>query len=53
MPGKYFEELEVGAVYKHEITRTVTELDNVLFTTLSMNTQPLHLDEEFGKSTMY
>lgn len=53
MAGKYFEELEVGAVYQHELTRTVTEMDNVLFSTLSMNPQPLHLDEEFGKKTMY
>lgn len=53
MPGKYYEDLEVGAVYKHEITRTVTEMDNILFTTLSMNPQPLHLDEEFGKQTIY
>lgn len=53
MGGKYFEELEVGSVYRHEITRTVTELDNVLFSTLSMNPQPLHLDEEFGRQTIY
>ena len=41
-------------VYKHAFTRTVTEMDNVLFTSLTMNVQPLHLDEEFsqgGRST--
>lgn len=53
MAGKFFEEFEVGAVYKHEITRTVTEMDNILFTTLSMNPQPLHLDEEFSKGTIH
>lgn len=53
MAGKYFEELEVGVTYKHEITRTVSEMDNILFTTLTMNTQPLHLDEEFAKNSMY
>ncbi len=53
MPGKYFEEFEIGTVYRHEITRTVTEMDNILFTTLTMNVQPLHLDEEFSKTTMH
>jgi acyl dehydratase len=51
--GKYYEELQVGDVYEHGITRTITEVDNLLFTTLTHNTQPLHLDEEFGKSTMF
>ena len=53
MPGKYFEEFEIGTVYRHEITRTITEMDNILFTTLTMNVQPLHLDEEFSKTTMH
>ncbi len=43
--GLWFEEFEVGAVYEHRPGRTVTEADNVLFTTLTMNTQPLHLDQ--------
>lgn len=43
--GLWFEEMEVGAVYEHRPGRTVTEADNVLFTTLTMNTQPLHLDQ--------
>lgn len=51
--GKYFEELTVGEVYKHAITRTVTETDNLLFSTLTHNPQPLHLDAEFAKSTIY
>lgn len=51
--GKYFEELKVGDVFKHDITRTVTETDNVLFTTLTHNTQPLHLDAEFGKNSIH
>src|SRR6476660_10537269 len=42
--GLWFEEFEVGTVYEHRPGRTVTEADNVLFTTLTMNTQPLHLD---------
>ena len=51
--GKYFEELNIGDIYTHDVTRTVTETDNVLFTTLTHNTQPLHLDHEFGKASMY
>lgn len=43
--GLWFEEFEVGAIYEHRPGRTVTEADNVLFTTLTMNTQPLHLDQ--------
>lgn len=46
--GRYFEEFEVGRVYDHAITRTVTEADNVLFTTMTMNPQPMHLDAEFA-----
>jgi acyl dehydratase len=42
--GLWFEEFEVGCTYQHRPGRTVTEADNVLFTTLTMNTQPLHLD---------
>ncbi|GAA3759144.1 MaoC family dehydratase [Plantactinospora mayteni] len=53
MRGLYFEEFEVGAHYRHGLTRTVTEMDNVLFTSLTMNVQPLHLDEEFSKSTVH
>jgi acyl dehydratase len=53
MRGLYFEEFEVGKVYRHGFTRTVTEMDNVLFTSLTMNVQPLHLDEEFAKSTIH
>ncbi len=51
--GKYLEELVVGDVYRHSVTRTVTETDNLLFCALTHNTQPLHLDEEFGKASIY
>jgi acyl dehydratase len=51
--GKYFEEFEKGMVVEHAMTRTVTETDNLLFTALTMNPQPLHLDEEFAKKSMY
>jgi itaconyl-CoA hydratase len=46
--GLYFDEYEVGARYLHRPGRTVTEADNVLFTTLTMNTQALHLDAAFA-----
>jgi acyl dehydratase len=51
--GKYFEELEPGAVFKHQPGRTVTETDNLLFSVLSMNPQPLHLDAEFARGTEF
>jgi len=53
MSGLYFEEFTPGLVVRHAVTRTVTETDNLLFTTLTMNPQPLHLDEEFAKKSMY
>src|SRR5947208_11785996 len=53
MAGLYFEEFAEGRVFEHATTRTVTEMDNVLFTTLTMNPQPLHLDAEFAKSTEF
>jgi acyl dehydratase len=53
MPGKYFDELEVGMNFKHALGRTVTEMDNVLFCALTMNTQPLHLNEDFASRTEF
>ena len=56
--GLYFDELEEGVTYAHRPGRTVTEADNVLFTTLTMNTQALHLDaawsagQPFGQRLM-
>ncbi len=50
MAGRYFEELEVGDKFKHRLGRTLTEMDNVLFSALTMNTQPLHLNEDFAKN---
>ena len=42
--GLWFEEFTEGVVYRHQPGRTVTEADNTLFTTMTMNTQPLHID---------
>jgi itaconyl-CoA hydratase len=53
MAGKYYDELEVGMVIKHELGRTVTEMDNVLFSSLTMNTQPLHINEDFAGKTEF
>jgi acyl dehydratase len=53
MPGKYYEELPVGTVIKHETGRTITEMDNVMFSSLTMNTQPLHLNEHFASQTQF
>ena len=51
MPGLWFEEFEVGRVYAHPITRTVTEMDNMMFSCLTMNPQPLHIDRHFSAGT--
>src|SRR5690625_2405006 len=48
--GLYYEEFEVGVRYLHQPGRTATEADNVMFTTLTMNTQALHLDAAFAES---
>lgn len=48
MPGLYFEEFEDGQVFNHAIKRTVTETDNVLFTTMTMNPAALHLDHDYA-----
>ena len=53
MAGKYFDELEVGMKFEHSAGRTVTEMDNVLFTTLSHNPAQLHLDAEYMKGSEY
>jgi acyl dehydratase len=47
--GLYYDELEVGARYLHRPGRTATEADNVLFSSLTMNTQALHLDAAFSE----
>ncbi|MCL4257009.1 MAG: MaoC family dehydratase [Anaerolineales bacterium] len=53
MAGKYYDDLSVGQRFAHAATRTVTEADNVLFSGLTMNTQPLHMDEEFAKRSQF
>ena len=53
MAGLYFEEFTVGHTFKHGITRTITEADNVFFSALTHNPAPLHLDAEYMKNTEF
>jgi acyl dehydratase len=53
MPGLYYEQYVIDEVIAHRMSRTVTDADNLIFTSLCMNTQPLHLSEEFAKDTIY
>ena len=51
MAGKYFDEWQVGERIEHDIRRTVTETDNLLFSTMTHNPQPLHLDVEAARES--
>jgi acyl dehydratase len=51
--GMWLEELDVGSVVRHPVTRTVTESDNVLFSCLTMNPQPLHVDADYAATTEF
>jgi acyl dehydratase len=53
MTGLHFEDFTVGQVFDHPWSRTVTEMDNVLFSALTLNPQPLHLDEHFAAQTEF
>ena len=53
MAGRHFDEWQVGDRIEHEIRRTVTETDNLLFTTMTHNPQPLHLDIEAAKASEF
>lgn len=53
MPGRYYEEWHVGDRVVHRPSRTVTETDNLLFSALTHNTQPLHLDAEAAKTSEF
>ncbi len=53
MAGLYFEQFKVDHVFKHEITRSVTESDNMLFCNMTLNPQPLHIDFNFAKDTEF
>jgi acyl dehydratase len=53
MAGRYFDEWRVGDKLEHDIRRTVTETDNLLFSVMTHNPQPLHIDLEFAKATEF
>jgi acyl dehydratase len=53
MAGRYFDEWQVGDKVAHALTRTVTETDNILFSTLTHNPQPMHLDVEAAKASEF
>ena len=53
MPGLYFEEFTIGQTFDHPIHRTITEADNVWFSTMTHNPAPLHLDAEYCKTTEF
>lgn len=53
MAGKYYEDLDIGMIIRHDLGRTLTETDNVLFNSLTMNPQPLHINEDFAQKTQF
>ncbi len=53
MAGLYFEQFHVGQHFSHDVRRTVTETDNVLFTTMTLNPAAIHLDAEYAKTTEF
>lgn len=53
MAGKFFDQWQVGEKLTHEIRRTVTETDNLLFSTMTHNPQPLHIDAEAARASEF
>src|ERR1700690_2923738 len=53
MAGLYFEAFEVGRVFVHEVRRTVTDMDNMLFCSLTYNPAAVHIDHEYAKGTEF
>ncbi|MCV2449441.1 MULTISPECIES: MaoC family dehydratase [unclassified Paracoccus (in: a-proteobacteria)] len=53
MAGKYYEELEAGHVIRHDVRRTVTDWDNMQFSTMTMNPAAIHIDHEYCKTTEF
>jgi acyl dehydratase len=51
--GRYYDDFEVGAVYRHWPGRTISEVDNSWFTLLTMNTHPIHFDAAYAESTQF
>lgn len=53
MAGRYFEEFEIGQTFTHEVRRTVTDMDNILFSSLTYNPAAIHIDAEYAKDTEF
>ena len=53
MAGLYFEQFEIGQVFQHEIRRTVTDMDNMLFSSLTYNPAAIHIDHEYARTTEF
>lgn len=53
MAGLYFEQFEIGQTFNHEIRRTVTDMDNILFSSLTYNPAAIHIDHEYAKGTEF
>jgi acyl dehydratase len=53
MAGLYFEQFAIGQNFRHEIRRTATDMDNILFSTLTHNPAAIHIDHEYAKSTEF
>jgi acyl dehydratase len=53
MAGLYFEQFSVGQTFVHEIRRTVTDMDNILFSSLTCNPAAVHIDHEYARSTEF
>lgn len=51
MPGLHYEEFQEGQLFEHALSRTVTEADNITFSLMTLNPQPLHIDRHFAEST--
>ena len=51
MPGLYLEDFQVGHVFRHQLRKSITESDNVLFSVMTLNPQPLHIDFDFAAKT--
>jgi len=51
--GKYFEQFEVDQIFIHEIRRTVTDMDNILFSALTYNPAAIHIDHEYARTTEF
>ncbi|WP_322083338.1 MaoC family dehydratase [Burkholderia sp. BCC1972] len=53
MAGLYFEQFEIGQLFRHDIRRTVTETDNVLFSAMTHNPAAIHIDKQYASSTEF